>query len=335
MRGWDAMLGYRTYPEFLHKVVGELEQKAMIQKLLEDAALVRELLTRMSWLAILLATAAFTGAITPPGGWDNGRLFLPYAGNANSLDTCAVLSDSVSGANASKPADTGKDARCPTTIQFGSMRAYNSLILLTFGVSIALVLFLVAFSIPSAKVLQHNRDALAGHIYVQLVSATLVMAVTVACGLGAITAALVTVYPVDMVVSDVWAPFAVSSAFLLIALFALGHAFSNMWPGCAAAKHPFQDLLALLPCSNCCRRSSTETKTVSVSPAGSASEIEPGVDAQPHRRFSTSVLQSVRTCLAGLLECMPTFGGCHVGTMFADMRGVMGKVGRSSERLTA
>jgi hypothetical protein len=156
MRGWDAMLGYRTYPEFLHKVVGELEQKAMIQKLLEDAALVRELLTRMSWLAILLATAAFTGAITPPGGWDNGRLFLPYAGNANSLDTCAVLSDSVSGANASKPADTGKDARCPTTIQFGSMRAYNSLILLTFGVSIALVLFLVAFSIPSAKVLQHN-----------------------------------------------------------------------------------------------------------------------------------------------------------------------------------
>lgn len=265
----------------------------------------------------------------------------PGAGCTQSLAAAAAAAAAAnhSDGNSSSPADSGKDPRCPSTIQFASMRAYNALVLLTFGISIALVLFLVAFSIPDTKVTLHNRAALAGHMYDQLLFATIMMAVTVACGLGAITAALVTVYPVDMVVSDVWAPFAVSSAFLLIALFALGHAFSNMWPGCAAVKHPFQDLLALLPCSNCCRRSSTVTKTVSVSPAGSASEIEPGVDAQPHRRFSTSVLpqngRSVRTCLAGLLECMPTFGGCHVGTMFADMRGVMGKGGRSSKRLTA
>lgn len=87
LRGWDSLVGCHEYPVALCTLVGGLMQQAVVQKLLEDAALVRELLTRMSWLAILLATAAFTGAITPPGGWDNGRLFLPYAGNINSVDT--------------------------------------------------------------------------------------------------------------------------------------------------------------------------------------------------------------------------------------------------------
>lgn len=248
LRGWDSLLGYQDKPVPLCDLVDQLKEETIVQKLLEDAALVRELLSRMSWLAILLATAAFTGAITPPGGWDSGRLFLPYAGNNNSVDTCAdpLAAVNQSGGNNSKPADSAKDARCPTTVQFGSMRAYNTLVMLTFGISISLVLFLVAFSIPSIKVVPHNRQAMAGHMYDQLVFATFLMVLTVACGTGAITAALVAVYPVGLVVSDMWAPFAVSSLFLLVALVVMAFAFSNMWPGCAAVWHPFQDILAVL-----------------------------------------------------------------------------------------
>lgn len=245
--GWSDLLGdvdylmgsageRVLYPRPLKGLIGKLRRGTIVQKLLEDAALARELLTRLSWLAILLATAAFTGAITPPAGCDNGRLFLPYNKVGNrSVGACLSRT---SGQN------VAEDARCPTTVQFNMLRAYSILVMLTFGVSIALVLLLVAFSIPTTRVVPHDRAALAGHVYDQLMFSTLLMVIAVGCGLGAITSALLAVYPVELI-DDVWIPFAVSAAFMGLATCMLLGALLDMWPGFDAVLHPFADVQAL------------------------------------------------------------------------------------------
>jgi hypothetical protein len=145
-----------------------LRRATIIQRLLGDQGTVLELLSRLSWLGVLLAATTFTAALAPPGGYENGLLFLTYTpADCRGSDQVAAYSSEVQCVSAGsrqnctiRDADLGGCVRKPdqcTSIEGSScsVQPSQSLLLwffvfdlLSFGFSMMLVMFVVACSIP-------------------------------------------------------------------------------------------------------------------------------------------------------------------------------------------
>lgn len=241
----------------LQNIVEQLRRDAIVKRLLTDKDTIITSLERLSWLAVLLAAATFTAAIAPPGGYDNGLLFLPYS-NADcqseqssgssgggeqpyssvsscsisaSKAACPVGAEDISGTCIQAPDACTNGIDCKAQLYAGNLRAFFVLDLLSFGFSMALVLFVVACSMPRKIGTQSAKYA--GLIWLSLVVASLLMAAAVGCGMGALVAGLLAVYPKELLV-DVWAPFAVTAAMTGCAFWMLVVRWMAMWPGSAA-----------------------------------------------------------------------------------------------------
>lgn len=182
----------------LRDIKGSLLVATKIEKLMSDEGFVRDLLTKLSWLAVLLASAAFAAGRSPPGGWKDGG-----------LPSCSSA------------------AHCPAGSQ-DFLRRFFVLDLLTFGFAAALVLYLVACAVPQTG--QTRRDA-AVRMYVSLWIAALLLSAAVGCGMGALWAGVLAVYPSEFVVVDVWVPLAVSAGLLLAAACWLVARLCEVYPG--------------------------------------------------------------------------------------------------------
>lgn len=93
VQGWGVFLGLYVpsqqpirsgwQPELVlepkHGIASVLRAAINIQTLLTDRDFVLELLNRLSWLGVLLGAATFAGALAPPGGYDDGLLFVDYS----------------------------------------------------------------------------------------------------------------------------------------------------------------------------------------------------------------------------------------------------------------
>jgi hypothetical protein len=73
------VLSDRSGVVFSTRLAVKLRRATTVQRLLHDQGTVLELLSRLSWLGVLLGAATFTAALAPPGGCDSGLLFLNYS----------------------------------------------------------------------------------------------------------------------------------------------------------------------------------------------------------------------------------------------------------------
>jgi Leucine-rich repeat (LRR) protein len=129
-----------TDHELASVVKAAIRRATVIEKLLADEGFVRDLLTKLSWLATLLASAAFAAGRAPPGGWISGG-----------LPSCS--------------SNTMGEGTCPAGAE-GWLRMFSLFDLLTFGTSAALVMFLVACAIPRRDI--GDKAAVAGQMSISL-----------------------------------------------------------------------------------------------------------------------------------------------------------------------
>jgi hypothetical protein len=99
------------------------------------------------------------------------------------------------------------------------IRLFYLMDLLTFGFSSALVMFLVAFAIPRRDV--GDRAAVAGQMYLSLCLSVLLLSAALGCGMCALWAGVLAVYPAEYVRQDVWVPFIVSVVVMGVAFITL------------------------------------------------------------------------------------------------------------------
>ena len=165
-----------------------LRRATVIEALLADESFVRDLLTKLSWLAILLASAAIAAGRAPPGGWNQGGL--PSCNSTMGHSTCPAGSQ-------------------------GYLRQFFVLDLLTFGFSAALVLLLVASAIPCRNV--GDRAAVAGQMFLVLCLAVLLLSAALGCGMWTLWVGVLAVYPSEYAGQDVWGPLKVSLALMGLA----------------------------------------------------------------------------------------------------------------------
>jgi hypothetical protein len=257
LQGWEALLGAQcgSVPLNDKQMTRRLRIQAIVVKLLTDKDAFMSSLERLSWLAVLLAATTFTGAIAPPGGYDNGMLFLPYsaadcssAGNssssssssqayssaancsvpARSAGACPAGASDISGVCVLVPDVCSDGLECRVKPRADLLRAFFVLDLLSFGFSMALVLFVVASSMP--RRIDAQAAKFAGIIWLSFVAASLLMVLAVACGVGAMVAAVLAVYPVELQ-ADVYGPFGVMLGLMGFALWGLGVRWVAIHPG--------------------------------------------------------------------------------------------------------
>lgn len=110
------------------------------------------------------------------------------------------------------------NSKCPAATH-SRMRQFFLFDLLTFGFASALVMFLVAFAIPRRDV--GDRAALAGQMYLALCLSVVLLSAALWCGMWALWAGVLAVYPPEYAWLDVLAPLVVSST-------VMGMAFSKL-----------------------------------------------------------------------------------------------------------
>jgi hypothetical protein len=253
--GWDALLGRKqSTSKQLCDLVDKLRLETTVKRLLTDKDTITTSLERLSWLAVLLAATTFTAAIAPPGGYNNGLLFLPYS-NAdcrgdqssssqayNSVDNCTIPfskgacpvgAQDISGACIQALDACTDRLGCKAQVRVSILRAFFVLDLLSFGFSMALVLFVVACSMPRKIGVRSARYA--GLIWLSLVAASFLMAAAVGCGMGALVAGVLAVYPKEFV-ADVLVPFGVTITMTACAFWGLVVRWVAMFPGKAAVR---------------------------------------------------------------------------------------------------
>jgi hypothetical protein len=223
-----------------------------VKRLLTDKDTIVTSLERLSWLAVLLAATTFTAAIAPPGGYNNGLLFLPYSdANCHSSSSsqayssvnnctipdgksaCPIGAQDINGTCIQAPDLCTDGLGCKVQLQASILRVFFALDLLSFGFSMSLVLFVVVCSMPRKFGIQSAKYA--GMIWLSLVMASFLMAAAVGCGMGALVAGVLAVYPVELV-KDVWGPCGFTLAITACAFLALVMRWKAMYPGWPAVR---------------------------------------------------------------------------------------------------
>eukprot|EP00877_Chromochloris_zofingiensis_P006240 jgi/Chrzof1/186/Cz01g06100.t1 len=210
LQGWGALVpvpgGSHEQPVVLKDIASHLRQVAVIQRLLTDKDSVLTSLERLSWLAVMLAAATFTGAIAPPGGYNDGLLFLPYNNNDrsssngsssssggssipsySSINNCTIAStsnamcpigaDDIRGC-ISTPDTCTDGVSCKVHLQQNQLHNFFWLDLMSFGFSMTLVLFVVSCSMPRDVGVDSRQSA--GITWLSLVVASALLAAAVA-----------------------------------------------------------------------------------------------------------------------------------------------------------
>jgi Leucine-rich repeat (LRR) protein len=219
LRGWGELLdNFRDIEQdgtitMTAAVAQRLRRATIIQRLLNDQSTILELLSRLSWLGVLLAAATFTGAIAPPGGYDQGLLFLDYSRNdcrgynetaayssvINCNTTTVKQNCTISSANPGgcvhRPSDCTSigGISCKVMPNVTLLHIFFVLDLLSFGLSMTLVLLVVACSIPRTGWV--DPAAAAGLIWMSLFHASTLLFVAVESGMMALLAGVLAVYP--------------------------------------------------------------------------------------------------------------------------------------------
>jgi hypothetical protein len=114
------------------------------------------------------------------------------------------------------------------------MRQFFLFNLLTFGFASGLVMFLVGFAIPRRDV--GGRATTAGQMYLSLCISVVLLSAALGCGMWALWASVLAVYPAELSVRDVWAPFAVSLAVMVVAFDTLMARPLLLYPGWPALR---------------------------------------------------------------------------------------------------
>lgn len=188
VRGWgEVVKGIAAAPEgsfIMSAATAEQLRRStvlreIIRHLLADRDTVQDMLYRLLWLGVMLGAATFTGAIAPPGGYQNGLPFLTFPDQAAACDsstaTCIIKPDAT------------------------LLAWFFILDLLSFGFSMILVMFVVACSIPYTRGRHRGggggADESAGLIWLSLVLASGLLILAVACGFLALLLGLLSIYP--------------------------------------------------------------------------------------------------------------------------------------------
>jgi hypothetical protein len=237
-----------------------LRRATIIQRLLGDQGTVLELLSRLSWLGGLLAAATFAAALAPPGGYDNGLLFLSYsAADCRGSNQAAAYSfEAHCTSSGSRQNCTISDAdlrgcvRRPdqcTSIEGASCRVQpsQSLLLwffvfdlLSFGFSMVLVMFVVACSIPRTG--RSEPHTAAGLIWLSLVVASSLLIAAVGSGMLALLFGLRAVYPLALR-AWLWGPWCTMVGLMVLMVALLLARWAAIYPGPAAVRAASRSLV--------------------------------------------------------------------------------------------
>uniref|UniRef100_A0A383V1J9 PGG domain-containing protein n=1 Tax=Tetradesmus obliquus TaxID=3088 RepID=A0A383V1J9_TETOB len=179
LKGWGA-LGTQQHDQTLQFLFGQslrglvpqLRTETTVKRLLTDSETIISSLERLSWLAVLLAATTFTAAVAPPGGYNSGLLFLPYSNagcrvsssssgssGSSGISSSSVGAQDINGSCIQAPDTCSDGLACRAQVSANRLRAFFVLDLLSFGFSMALVLFVVACSMSRKIGVQSARYA--------------------------------------------------------------------------------------------------------------------------------------------------------------------------------
>jgi Leucine-rich repeat (LRR) protein len=197
--------------------LSELQAAINIHALIKDREFVLELLNRLSWLGVLLGAATFAGALAPPGGYDSGLLFadyspadcrprganqtapftsLVYCNTSGPKQNCSI-SDADPGGCIKRPNQCSNidGVSCNAKPNAAAVISFLMYDVLSFGFSMALILFVVAGSIPKRRA--REPAAAAGLIWLSLIVAYSLLYLAVSFGVAAVYSAMTAVLPVQ------------------------------------------------------------------------------------------------------------------------------------------
>jgi hypothetical protein len=169
-------------------------------------------LERMSWVAILLATATFIGFLQPPGGYADGG----HQVRSSGMTSCTVKH---SAANAYADAGGLKQGQCGMFLFF----IFDTL---SFSFSLGCVVFIVTLSIPRTSYKDSELET--GGIWLRLAFVWMLLYVAVATGFGAFAAGARAVYAEFGVMIGALVP---GILLLLLGLWIILHRLYCLFPG--------------------------------------------------------------------------------------------------------
>jgi uncharacterized membrane protein YhaH (DUF805 family) len=183
-----------------HMLKLQLRQLA-IAKLVNQQETMLATLERMSWLAVLLATATFIAYMQPPGGLKDYQVLV-------SNDT-ACASGSV----------IGSKNTC-------ALLAFFILDGLSFGISVGCVMMIIVLSMPRLQ--SSNEQFEAGRFWLLLLATWVLLYLAVLTGFGAFIASGLTVFNVWGIVL---VPLVPGMVLLLVGIAVIGKRFHDLNPG--------------------------------------------------------------------------------------------------------
>jgi hypothetical protein len=179
-------------------------------------------LERMSWLAVLLATATFIAFMQPPGGFDEGRQVL-----VSNSTACAAVSTMVQDAAARRS--------CALLVFF-------VLDAMSFGFSIGCVTTIIVMSMPRV---QYHDDLLeAGRFWILLLLTWVLLYCAVLTGFGAFIASGLSVYNMTRLVAG---PLVPGIVLLFFGVIAIAMRFKSLYPGKPALQAAFMKYVCCQP----------------------------------------------------------------------------------------
>lgn len=184
-------------PVVIKQIIRKLDQHRSIIKLAKQQERMLETLERMSWIAVLLATATFIGFLQPP----SGALTEGKQANTKLSDTSGVV-----------------DA---------AIKAFFILDTCSFLLSFASLVIIVVLSMPRLASQSYKREA--GRFWLLLVLAWGQLYLAVGAGCGAFVASAFAMYVPTT--PSIWVPTCWGGFLLFLGLCIICQRFRNLYPG--------------------------------------------------------------------------------------------------------